>query len=141
MTRIKLVLTMTLIAMALCACKRKVHNRTVHLTGSYSLTYYEFAPVDAFFVLYQNMTVVPPQVTEVAYNDQFIWGRVEPNGDKIFDPIPGGLFVIKVANGDLVAGLTPQAFGQEFPSLPLSQLAPSSSFWKPRWRVYQPKQH
>ena len=66
MTRIKLVLTMTLIAIALSSCKWKVHKWTVPFINGYGLSYHEAVPDDAFFIVHLQQVVVPPQVTEVA---------------------------------------------------------------------------
>ncbi len=142
MTIVKRYLFASVIVFALCSCKRKVHDWNVALIEGYSLTYYEAAPDDAFFIVNnQDKAVVAPQVTKVACNDQFIWGEVEPKGDKAFDPTPAGLFVIDAATGNLIKGLDQHKFAKDYPTLPLSSLAPSSSFWKPRQGNYQPRQH
>jgi hypothetical protein len=136
------VLVMVLMLLVFPCCKPRVHNWNVALTGGYNLTYHEWVPDDAFMIVDKNnKVVIPPQIMKVANDSQFIWGAVEPNGDKIFDPIAAGFFVINISTGAIEAGLDEHQFAANYTSLSLSDLKPSASFWKPQPGVYQPHQH
>jgi hypothetical protein len=129
------------VSCALCACKRKAHDWDVLLPGGFKLTYYESAPDDAFFVVdAKDKAVIAPQVVKLAHNHRYIWGIADPLGDKAFDPIPKGIFVIDAVNGKLLVGLDEESLKSDHPLLPSNQMAWASSFWKPRPGIYQPHQ-
>lgn len=129
--------------MILQSCPQQRHEWNRPLIGGYSVSYYEFYPEDAFFLVDRNhSTAVPPQLLKIGNDDRYIFGRTKWSGDRAFSPFPSGFFVIDTNERSIVAqGLSDDIFTKEFPTLAEQTSIQPAEMWKQLRGVYKPGQN
>lgn len=100
------------------ACNR---NKTIPLVEGYALASYESVPDDMFLIVDgSGKVVIPPHVKIIKTQARLIIGRLQAINNPSFPDSTAGYFVLDVASGEVVMGLTPEQLQNRWPQLSIS---------------------